>query len=114
MAAGIHAALYFASANPPAARALTIEAKPSPAHDDGYWRMIRQFCDLVAEVVPGGGPAHASRDEALIGGIASVIGDHLRRDRSDQLPAIAPGLIYLALVPYLGFADAKRWAQSAQ
>ena len=38
--------------------------------------------------------------------------DHLRSGSLDRLREIAPELVHLMLLPYLGFDEAKRWAES--
>jgi len=112
VAVGIYAAVDFAGANPTAARTLIVDAQPPHPNGGRYLDMIHRFCDLLAEIVPSDQRLPAPTDKALIGGIATVMADHLRRDRLDRLAMMAPDLIYLTLLPYLGFAEAKRWAQS--
>jgi hypothetical protein len=112
VAAGIYAALDFTLADADAARALTIEAGPSRSGAPEAPNLTRHFGEMLAEVAPPGQSAAAN--EAVVGSIVSVIGDHLRRNRLDRLTAAGPDLVHLALLPYLGFAEAKQWAQSTQ
>jgi AcrR family transcriptional regulator len=52
-------------------------------------------------------------ERALIGATASVIGHRLLCDQADQLPDLAPQLIHLILIPYLGNEEAARVAKGA-
>ena len=45
--------------------------------------------------------------------IARQVNLELEAGRDHTLPSIAPDLTFLALMPYLGFADARRWSQPA-
>jgi hypothetical protein len=111
VAAGICAVLDFAAENPETARALAIESRLTD-FDSGYVPMIEQFSDLLAAHVPADLDVVASTEQALVGGIVMVVADHLRSGRLDRLAQLAPELVYFTLLPYLGFDEAKRWADS--
>jgi hypothetical protein len=113
VAAGIYAALDFTIADAEAARALTIETGSSRSGAVEAPNLTRHFGEMLAGVAPSGRQS-AAANEAVVGSIVSVIGDHLRRNRLDRLTAAGPDLVHLALLPYLGFAEAKQWAQSTQ
>jgi hypothetical protein len=53
------------------------------------------------------------RDQALIGGIATLIVRRLNTGGSARLPELLPDLTELALAPYLGREEAKRRAAMA-
>jgi AcrR family transcriptional regulator len=53
-------------------------------------------------------------ERALVGAITSVIGQRLLCGQVDQLPALAPQLVHLTLIPYLGFEEAARVARTAE
>jgi hypothetical protein len=42
--------------------------------------------------------------------VVGLVGDHLRIGRVDRLLELRPDLVLLALLPYLGFSEAQRWA----
>lgn len=111
ISAAIHAALEFAASQPQATRTLTMEARVS-RFDGGraYLQMIGYFSELLRVGAPHDQPLATSTEEALVGGIATVVSDHLRSGRAHRLVDVAPELVYLTLLPYLGFAEAKRWA----
>jgi AcrR family transcriptional regulator len=50
------------------------------------------------------------RDQALIGGIATLIVRRLNAGGAQRLPELLPDLVELALAPYLGREEAKRLA----
>ena len=45
--------------------------------------------------------------------IATIIRGHLQLGTADELPGIAPDLVYITLMPYLGISEARRWAGSS-
>jgi hypothetical protein len=53
------------------------------------------------------------RDQALIGGIATLIVRRLNSTGAQHLPELLPDLVELALAPYLGREEAKRQAAVA-
>jgi AcrR family transcriptional regulator len=53
------------------------------------------------------------RDQALIGGIATLIVRRLNTDGTSHLHELLPDLVELALAPYLGRAEAKQQATTA-
>jgi AcrR family transcriptional regulator len=53
------------------------------------------------------------RDQALIGGIATLIVRRLNTGGAQRLPELLPDLVELALAPYLGREEAKRQAAAA-
>jgi AcrR family transcriptional regulator len=58
-----------------------------------------------AGTVPGVAP------EAIAGGIWQVLNFYIEGERTDQLPLLAPQLIYAALTPFLGPQDAAKVAR---
>jgi AcrR family transcriptional regulator len=53
------------------------------------------------------------RDQALIGGIATLIVRRLNSGGARRIPELLPDLVELALAPYVGRAEAKRLAEPA-
>jgi len=50
------------------------------------------------------------RDQALIGGVATLISRRLKAEESERLPELLPELTELVLAPYLGRETARRFA----
>lgn len=111
LAAGIYAALDFAAADRAAARILIVDVWDRN-EGDHYRQMIGCFSKLLGELAPRDERLPTSSDEALVGSIATVVADHVRSGRLNRLGAIAPELVHLTLLPYLGFDEAKRWTQA--
>jgi hypothetical protein len=109
IAAGVYAALDFAAADPE--RALSLLARD--VEGDGEARAYAQTVDCVNRLLAGIVPVAASPAGGSAGsvqGIAIIVSDHLRAGRIDGLGQIGPALVQFALQPYLGYAEAKRWA----
>jgi AcrR family transcriptional regulator len=53
------------------------------------------------------------RDQALMGGIATLIARRLNAGEPDRLRELLPDLVELALSPYLGREEARRFAREA-
>lgn len=60
-----------------------------------------------AGAVPGVAP------EAIAGGIWQVLNYYIEDERTDELPEVAPQLIYAALTPFIGPKDAAKAARRA-
>jgi AcrR family transcriptional regulator len=75
----------------------------------------RDAMQLLAETLrPQAGPADLDvevRDQALMGGIATLIARRLNAGEPHRLPELLPDLTELALAPYLGRDEARRTAQ---
>jgi hypothetical protein len=107
VAAGIYAALDFATADPD--RALVLLSRDGEGNGEAYHETVDCLVDLLDGVVPdGANPAGGSA--GAVHGIAMIVSDHLRAERADGLGPIGPALVEFTLQPYLGYAEAKRWA----
>jgi hypothetical protein len=47
----------------------------------------------------------------VVGGIAMIVADHLREGAAAALVALAPELVEMTLVPYIGRELARDWAR---
>jgi AcrR family transcriptional regulator len=54
----------------------------------------------------------STTEEALVGGIVSLISRRIFADRTDELEALLPDLVEFALTPYLGSAEAAKVARA--
>jgi AcrR family transcriptional regulator len=77
----------------------------------------REAMALVAETLrpepPPAGLDMEVRDQALIGGVATLIVRRLNAGAAERLPELLPDLVELALAPYAGRAEARRQAEAA-
>jgi len=112
VAAGVGAAVDFAATQPETARMLTIQALiQRPDGGRRYVRMIEHFAELLGAEAPRDRRRPISTEQALVGGVATTIADHIRSETPTDLRAEVPALVELVLVPYLGQAEARRWAR---
>jgi AcrR family transcriptional regulator len=74
----------------------------------------RDAMQLLAETIRPESPLSEMdvevRDQALMGGIATLIARRLNAGAADRLPELLPDLVELALTPYLGRDEARRLA----
>ena len=74
----------------------------------------RDAMQLLAETIrPQSSPSEMDvevRDQALMGGIATLIARRLNAGEASRLPELLPDLVELALAPYLGREEARRIA----
>ncbi len=76
----------------------------------------RDAMQLLAETIrPQSTPSEMNvevRDQVLMGGIATLISRRLNAGEAGRLGELLPDLVELALAPYLGRDEARRFAQS--
>jgi hypothetical protein len=113
IAAGITAAVDFVATQPGAARALTIDSRVGPPEDSDYGQMIERFAGLLGAGAPRSNHLPASTDRSVVSIIASVISCHVRTGTTEALSEGDPNLVFLALLPYVGFTEASRWSAAA-
>ena len=109
VAAGIYAALDFATADPDRALVLLSRDGKGNAEARAYRQTVDCVNRLLDEIVPTAA-SPAGGGAGSVQGIAMIVCDHLRAERVDGLGRIGPALVQFALQPYLGYAEAKRWA----
>lgn len=111
IAAAVRAATEFAATEPERARLLTIESLiHQPDGGERYGRMIEHFAELLRADAPQDRRRPKSTEQALVGGVARTLADHLRTEDFDALRASVSELVELLLVPYVGRAEAREWA----
>ena len=57
---------------------------------------------------PGGAEVPAATDEAIVGGIASLLGRRILAGEAEQIEQLYPEVLEFALTPYLGAEEALR------
>ena len=109
--AGINSAIDFMVANPAAARALAVRSRSCEEEGDaGYVEMIDRFAGLLGAGAPRSERLPASSDESIVTLIAAIVSCHVRAGTVETLCNRDPDLVFLALLPYVGFAEACRWS----
>jgi AcrR family transcriptional regulator len=115
--AGIAAMLDFLTAEPHLARLSMVEALVAgPVVVERYDAAIQNLVPYFeagregrpAEVLEGLSP---TTEEALVGGMVSLISRRIFADRTGELEALLPDLVEFALTPYLGSAAAAKVAR---
>jgi hypothetical protein len=110
VAAGICAGVDYAIAHPEVAEVLAFEASRGVDSLKRYEGLIGRLTGFLRVRAPQVDRLPGSTDEALVAGMVGLVGDHLRIGRTDRLEELRPELVLLTLLPYLGFAEAQRWA----
>lgn len=107
IAAGVYAGVDYVIANP---ALIQLELLDQTDGIGFYEGVIARFARLIRLRAPVQKRLPGSTDEALVASIVGLVGDHVRVGRLDRLAELRPELVLLTLLPYLGFADAQRWA----
>jgi hypothetical protein len=110
IAAGVYAGVDFAIAHPEIVESFSSELDGEAERVTRYEAIIGRFTRYLQAQAPVGKRLPGSTDTALVGGIVGLVGDHLRLGRADRLAELRPDLVLLVLLPYLGFIEAKSWA----
>jgi len=115
--AGIAAMLEFLASEPHLARLSMVEALVAgPVVVERYDAAIQSLVPFFqagregrsTEVLEGLSP---TTEEALVGGMVSLISRRVFADRSGELEALLPDLVEFALTPYLGSGEAAKVAR---
>ena len=110
--AGLEAALAGLAAEPARAKLLLVEGlRAGPGIYGRFRAAVESFVPYLRDGAPtrtsGGRPPEAA-DEAVVGGIASLLGRRILAGEAEQLERFFPELAEFALAPYLGIAEARR------
>jgi AcrR family transcriptional regulator len=110
--AGLAAALAALAARPAQANMLLIEGlRAGPGVYGRFQGAVESFVPYLRDGAPGVATAErtfAAANEALVGGIAALLGRRVLDGEASQLERFLPELAEFALVPYLGVAEARR------
>ncbi len=116
--AGIAAMLEFLTAEPSLARLSMVEALVAgPVVIERYDAAIQSLVPFFHagrdgrpdEVLAGLSP---TTEEALVGGMVSLISRRIFAERAEELESLLPDLVEFTLTPYLGSAEAAKVARS--
>lgn len=116
--AGLAAMLEFLTSEPHLARLSMVEALVAgPVVVERYDAAIQSLVPYFEagrkgrsdEVLAG---LSSTTEEALVGGIVSLISRRIFADRTGELEALLPDLVEFALTPYLGSTEAAKVARA--
>ncbi|HET7053806.1 MAG TPA: TetR/AcrR family transcriptional regulator [Solirubrobacterales bacterium] len=110
--AGLTAALTGLATDPAQANLLLVEGlRAGPGVYGRYQEAVESFVAQLRDGAPSragaGGPPEAT-DEAVVGGIASLLGRRVSAGEAARLGRFFPELAEFALSPYVGVAEARR------
>ncbi|HEX8752797.1 MAG TPA: TetR/AcrR family transcriptional regulator [Solirubrobacterales bacterium] len=110
--AGIAALVGLLESDPPLAKLALVEGlRAGRGVYDRYQLAVESFVPQLqqgAPEAPGGGAVPAATGEAVVGGIASLLGRRVLAGETDQLGPLLPDVLRFALTPYLGAAETAR------
>lgn len=119
MRAGIDAMLGFLAAEPNLARLSMVESLVAgPVVVERYDAAIKGLVPYLEAGRKGRSPEVLARlspttEEALVGGMVSLISRRILADRTTELEDLLPDLVEFTLTPYLGTAEAVAIARGA-
>lgn len=109
---GIVALVMLFAADPALASITLVEGlRAGPGMYDRYQEAVESFVPYLREgapPAPDGEDAPEATDEAVVGGIASLLGRRVLAGEAGQLEDLLPDVLEFALSPYLGAAEARR------
>lgn len=111
--AGLAAGLAWLASEPARANLLLVEGlRAGPEVYDRFLAMLDAFVPLLRDGAPSGhdgsGPLSEAADEAVVGGIASLLGRRVLAGETEELVKMFPEVAEFALTPYLGSTEARR------
>jgi AcrR family transcriptional regulator len=109
LAAGLHAFLVYVAENSAAARMCLIEAmSATPAASARYDDAMEKFVELLRRNAPTETGLPDTIEETLVGGVAWVLHQQIRRSGAEQALGLMPELLDFVLSPYHGVARLER------
>jgi hypothetical protein len=110
ISAGVCAGVDYAVAHPEIVETLVSDDSPGAETLRRYEQVISRLAGFLQSSAPIGSRLPVSTDEALVAGMVGLVGDHLRIGRYERLVELRADLVLLTLLPYLGFEEARQWA----
>ncbi len=111
--AGLEAFLRFVAERPGAARMCMIEAlSATRASSARYDAALRDFVEMLRQGTPGGDHLPETIEETLVGGVAWIVNQQIRRGEGAEAVALLPELSEFVLSPYQGVAETQRIPES--
>jgi AcrR family transcriptional regulator len=104
--AGLAAFLRFVAQQSALARLCMIEAlSATPAATERYEDAMQRFVELTKATVPDGDQLPETIEETLVGGVAWIINQQIRRGEAKKAEDLLPELSEFILAPFLGAAQ---------
>jgi AcrR family transcriptional regulator len=107
--AGLGAFLSYVAAEPARARLCMIEAmSATPAATRRYEGAVQGFVELTRRHVPRFDQLPETIEETLVGGVAWIVHQKIRRHEAEKAMELLPELAEFMLAPYRGVAEAEQ------
>jgi AcrR family transcriptional regulator len=105
--AGLASFLRYVAENPALARMCMIEAlSATPAATERYEAAMQRFVELTKRTVPQDDELPETIEETLVGGVAWIIYQQIRRQEAKKAEDLLPELTEFMLAPFNGAAEA--------
>lgn len=112
LCSALAAVLAALAADPARTNLLLVEGlRVGPSVYARFQAAVESFVPYLREGAPGGtraGRAPQAADEAVVGGIASLLGRRVLAGETGRMEDFFPEIAEFALTPYLGVAEARR------
>jgi AcrR family transcriptional regulator len=100
---GLAAFLGYVAEEPTLARMCMVEAlSATPATTKRYDDALETFVELTRQALPGDEQRPDTTVESLVGGVAWIIYQQIRRGEAEQAEDLLPELMEFMVAPYLG------------
>jgi AcrR family transcriptional regulator len=107
--AGLGAFLSYVAEEPAQARMCMIEAmSATPAATQRYEDAVQGFVELTGRQVPHSDRLPETIDETLVGGVAWIVHQKIRRHEAEKAMDLLPELAEFMLAPYRGVGEAEQ------
>jgi AcrR family transcriptional regulator len=106
--AGLDAFLRYVAEEPALARMCMIEAlSATPAATERYEDAMQRFVELTKRVVPHNEGLPDTIEETLVGGVAWIVYQQIRRDETEKAEDLLPELSEFMLAPFAAAAAGR-------
>jgi AcrR family transcriptional regulator len=104
--AGLAAFLRYVAEQPALARMCMIEAlSATPAATERYEEAVQRFVELTKRTVPHNDQLPETIEETLVGGVAWIVYQQIRRHETEKAEDLLPELSEFMLAPFLNAAE---------
>lgn len=118
VASGLRALVQVFAADPGLAQLTVVEVlaagQQALERRNAALREFAAFFEPGSDVLPAGIEGHELLTHAIVGGLSEVLFSYVAEGNTACLPEALPELVYCALVPYLGHADATAAREAAR
>lgn len=110
---GLASFLRYVAENPALARMCMIEAlSATQTATERYEAAMQRFVDLTKRTVPQDDQLPETIEETLVGGVAWIVYQQIRRQEAEKAEDLLPELSEFMLAPFHGAAEAQKRANA--